>query len=71
VSEYDEDALRLGDPCANCGLPFRDCDCPDEPDRTCRVCRGYGGGPDPATWCRACNGTGEERSYPDPDEDEC
>jgi hypothetical protein len=64
VSEYDEDALRLGDPCDNCGLPFRDCDCPDEPDRTCRVCRGSG-------WSdRPGNGTGEERSYLDADEDE-
>jgi hypothetical protein len=27
VGEYDEDALRLGDPCDNCGLPNHRCEC--------------------------------------------
>lgn len=38
---------------------------------TCVICGGSGGGPDPASWCRSCHGTGSVPDLPtDPTADE-
>lgn len=59
MSEYDDDAERLGDTCDGCGLPFVQCDCEEPPegvfcdkcgapvasdgDRLCPMCQEAGG----------------------------
>lgn len=59
----EEDACTPGVLCVECYRAAR-----AEPDYTCRICGGSGGGPDPALACRNCNGTGEERHYSDEDD---